>query len=208
MDAEQLGGVGHVAAAVGEYPFDVLSLHPIKRRHNMRRRVCGGQPVVVEGGEDLLHRGRLGEVVDGARPHRIERRCDAAVAGEHDDPGCRVVRVELPDQREPRVAPNPQVNDRELGRLVAGEPHRLLHGRRRAGLVAPILEGPLEPAAEGLFVVHDEHGAGLCGVVHGHGSSAWATALRGKVKTTSVPPPSRPRMVRLPPVRSAKERTR
>src|SRR3954451_15596402 len=99
VQPEAPSGFGYVAAAIAQdsadvFPFDALerwSLEGDGADLAYRRGVSG------ERGMDLVGVGRFLEVMACAETHGVERGCDAAVAGEHDDSDPGIERFQVAD---------------------------------------------------------------------------------------------------------------
>ena len=98
----------------------------VGRRLGRARRLSG------QRADDLIGVDRFAEIVVRAGAQRLDRRGDAAVAGEDDDARARREGVERPDQRQPRKPRHPQIDDREVGLAAPWPPPRRRRDRRRS----------------------------------------------------------------------------
>ena len=113
--------------------------------------------------QDLQPRGvdGLGEVVEGAVAHRLDRALHRAVAGDEQHDGRPARLLELLQQREAVHLGQHEVGEDHGRMLGLDEVERLLAGGRRLDLVAPLADEPGQPFALGGLVVDDEDLAGL-----------------------------------------------
>ena len=109
-----------------------------------------------ERGEDLVRVRRLRQVADRPLAHRVDRRRDAPVAGQHEDARRGILPLQLAQQLEPAPARHPEVEHRHLGRVLRRLAQRLLAAAGGADLVAARADRGREALAQHLVVVHEE----------------------------------------------------
>lgn len=159
MQTEERGGLRDVSTTTHEHPVDVLPLDAIEGRHRRRWGLSVRRAVVVEPANDVVDVGRLGQVVNSARAHGVERGRDAAVTSKHHDAGHRVEHVQAPDDVEPREARHAKIDDGALGGLRLGGAHSLFTRGDAARVEASLAQRANEPIAECILVVDDEDGS-------------------------------------------------
>ena len=122
--------------------------------------VLGGQATALQaladGEPDLFVLERLGQVVEGALPHRLDRALDGGVGGDHDDD---LVRVALADAAHdlPAVHVRQHQVEQHQVDLLLGEHGQRLLARGAADRVVPLLpDQGGEDVLQDLFVVDDE----------------------------------------------------
>ncbi len=141
-------GLGHHRAHL---VFQLV--HPRRQPPHFHRAVqCHAQPVGRE---------RLGQVVEGAAPHRLDGGLDGSVRGDDDDvqPGCQP--QQFRQQVEPLLARQPQVEEGDVEQAVAEQLQCLRGIDRLGGVVAHRLKRqPQRPAHAGVIVDDQEvHGS-------------------------------------------------
>jgi hypothetical protein len=101
---------------------------------------------------------RLGEVVAGARTHRLDRRVDAAEGGHQHDGGVGPAVADLAEQLDPGAARHADVREHDLAVAVGQPLERLVGGGRRHRVDALVLEEGDDHVAHGGVVVDHQHG--------------------------------------------------
>ena len=105
---------------------------------------------------ELVERARLGDVVEGPRPHRLDRRVDRPVARQHDDVGARARRLDGVQYLEPVPVGQAQVEEHDRGLALGHASQRLLSRARGSDVVAQPPQLPGQHLSEGVVVVDQE----------------------------------------------------
>ena len=121
----------------------------------------------VEDEAELVGRERLGQVVERAAPHRLDRRLDGGVGGDDDDGQARCQPEECRQEVQPFLLAEAKVEEGDLEEAVAED---FLGGgavARLADAVAHRLEGEAQGLAQAGVVVDQEgvHGGSPTAVV-------------------------------------------
>src|SRR4051812_40924866 len=109
-----------------------------------------------EKDEERLDRDRLGQVVLGARLHRLDRRLDLGERGHDDEDGVRPLLLSLPQEGEAVHLRHAQVGEHDTGRKIPEKLERLLAVLRLTDLVTLVGEKALERASRVLLVVDQQ----------------------------------------------------
>ena len=92
----------------------------------------------------------------GPQAHGFERSGDAAVAGEHHDIGRGIELLQRGDKLETGGARHLEIDERELGGILAGQRLRFGETGGRADREAALGEGASEPATQHFVVIDDQ----------------------------------------------------
>ena len=134
--------------------------------------------VALDRGLDLRGRERLGEVVLGAAPDRLDRGLEGCVGGDEDQLQARPLLEEPRDQVEPTLLAEAQVEEREVG---GNSPELVERALAAAGLgdgAAECLEKRTQRGADVFLVIDDQD-------PHGHDGFFWSRGHHGAPHSTT-----------------------
>ena len=103
MQAQPFGGSRDIALAGLERGLNVFPFRALKRGRFTGRVGIGHHLRLTEGGNDVIHFGRLGEVMTGAKLDGVYRSRNAGVARKHYDSKLRFATQQRGNQTQTTV---------------------------------------------------------------------------------------------------------
>ena len=168
-------------------------LHPRTRADHLRRLAgprrlrAGGllqKPAVANRlchqPLDLIHVEGLLDVIEGPVPHRLDRRVDGGVGGDHDHLGPVAALLELNDELQPAHPRHLQVGDDAIVALLLDDLQGLAGARAAGDAVAGLAEDVGHRLAGLAVVVDDQHAAAADTGVFFVGGNHHAAASRAR----------------------------
>jgi hypothetical protein len=156
MHSEHARGRGDVAVVPAQHPVDVLPLQPVHGQrlfaHRGRRYVA----IAVQGRDDLIRVGGLGQIVVRAELDRFYRRRDASLAGKHQDSGVMIQVHQLLDEAQSGAAWEFQIDDREIGTMFRRHGKRTLIIVCRGDVISLSLQRARQNGTKHFIVVHEQ----------------------------------------------------
>ena len=153
---ERTGGLRHVASVLLQYPIDVLPLEAVDGHGFRTRRHFLVAGFSLEGIDEVVGVRGFGQVVRGAELDRLDRRGNAAVAGQNHDASMRVETDQGRHKLETGPIGQPQVHHGVLRRVFVSRPCCLLSGKSDPYIESTLLEGPGERVAQHAVVVDQQ----------------------------------------------------
>lgn len=109
--------------------------------------------ILVEGRDDLVGIGRLGEILNRTQLYGFDGRGDAGVPSQNDDTGVGVEIVEPLDQNQPGIVADPQIDHSVLGLDLFRQRGAGLKVLSGVHLESALLEGLLQNSTERRVVI-------------------------------------------------------
>ena len=160
MNPQTPSGFGDVASAVGQHAMDVLPFGTGERRRVVlrlgialrRRRHLA--LAAAERPKDVVRVRRLGKIIGGPQPDRVDCGGDAAKSGQHQDTDLRVGFLQVAKHFQTRLPGHAKIHDRQAGVELLSRLHRFVIARRGNDIQPAFAQGPRQTLAENEAVIH------------------------------------------------------